>query len=115
MQNTIQELRTAYIIGGVIFCLYALPLMRRRVKPNLLFGIVRTARIISNPDLWYSVNAYAARLLFLLSSLLILIAVLLATIPNFSADSYLFCCIIYVLLASILMWRAILRYMNSVS
>jgi SdpI/YfhL protein family len=115
MPYSIQEIRVAYILGGLILCLYSVPFIRRSIRPNYLFGIVRTRAVVANPAHWYAINAYAARLLFLLSSLVILIAVLLAAIPGLSSDNYFIGCVAFTFCGVVFIWRATLRYMKSLS
>jgi hypothetical protein len=40
----------------------SLPMIRRRVKPNSVYGL-RTAKTLSNERIWYDANAYAGRML----------------------------------------------------
>jgi uncharacterized membrane protein len=56
------------LVGSALSCLLSLPLIRRRVPPNLVYGY-RTRATLSDEALWYEANAYFGRK-FLLASLL---------------------------------------------
>jgi hypothetical protein len=50
----------ACVLVGVL----CLPLLLQKVPPNLLYGF-RTARTLSNPDIWYPANAFSAKAMLL--------------------------------------------------
>ena len=52
-----------YISLGLLSAALAVPLMRRKVGPNSLYGF-RVRRTLEDPKVWYDANAYAGRCLF---------------------------------------------------
>ncbi|HPF36255.1 MAG TPA: SdpI family protein [Candidatus Krumholzibacteria bacterium] len=53
---------------GLLFMGIALPLLRRRVKPNHLYGL-RTPETLADEAVWYEANARSARDLLALGAL----------------------------------------------
>jgi uncharacterized membrane protein len=49
-----------FIGVGVLLALLGIPLMRRRIAPNALYGF-RTPTTLSRPTIWYEVNARCGR------------------------------------------------------
>lgn len=47
---------------GALFIAIAIPLIRRRIPPNLYCGF-RTKKTLSSPDIWYPANEYMGKLL----------------------------------------------------
>jgi uncharacterized membrane protein len=52
-----------YVSLGLLSAALAVPLMRRKVAPNSLYGF-RTRRTLEDPRVWYDANAFAGRCLF---------------------------------------------------
>lgn len=75
-----------FVATGVLFVGLSIPLIRRRVKPNRLYGF-RTSRTLSDERIWYEANAYAGRALLAVGSGYVVVCVLLyfALRPNFVA------------------------------
>lgn len=44
-----------FALVGVLFVGLSIPLIQRRVPPNRYYGF-RTAKTLSNPEVWYKVN-----------------------------------------------------------
>ena len=65
----------------------AVPLMRRWVAPNPLYGF-RTPRTLAEPRVWYDANAQAGRYLFRASVLSGLAVSLLALVPGLDPDAF---------------------------
>src|SRR5579875_1055107 len=49
---------------GMLCVVLAIPLLQRRVPPNLLYGF-RTPKTLRNEAIWYQANAYAGKPLLL--------------------------------------------------
>ena len=64
-----------------------LPLARRRVRPNGLYGL-RTPATFAHEQVWYDANALCGRDLMILGSLLILLAGGLPSVVALSSRSY---------------------------
>src|SRR4051795_2754926 len=52
-----------HVSAGVLTASLAVPLMRRKVGPNPLYGF-RVRRTLEDPRVWYDANAFAGRCLF---------------------------------------------------
>src|SRR3954469_24111479 len=52
-----------YVSSGLLSTALAVPLMRRNIAPNSLYGF-RVRRTLEDPKVWYDANAYAGRCLF---------------------------------------------------
>ena len=52
-----------HVSAGLLTASLAVPLMRRKVGPNALYGF-RVRRTMENPAIWYDANAFAGRCLF---------------------------------------------------
>ncbi len=50
-----------FVTVGLLIVGLSVPLMRRRVKPNYLYGF-RTPKTMSSEQVWYEANAYAGRM-----------------------------------------------------
>jgi hypothetical protein len=49
-----------YSFGGLLLAGLSVPLILHKIPPNGLYGF-RIPATLNNPDLWYTVNAYAGR------------------------------------------------------
>ncbi len=76
-----------FVGSGVLLSLIAIPLMQRRVRPNLWYGF-RVRQTLDNPDIWYAANAYAGRRLFWLGVVTIVAAIGLYAVPGLTLDGY---------------------------
>lgn len=47
---------------GLLTAAMAVPLIRRKIKPNALYGF-RVRKTLEDPGLWYEANAYAGKCL----------------------------------------------------
>jgi hypothetical protein len=52
-----------HVSAGLLTASLAVPLMRRKVGPNALYGF-RVRRTLEDPAIWYDANAFAGRCLF---------------------------------------------------
>ena len=68
-------------LGCALLCvLLARPLIRRRIKPNHLYG-VRFARAFTSEEAWYAVNEYGGRRLVFWSLLVAAAGVVALIVP----------------------------------
>ena len=70
-----------FIACGVFQMAVTMPMIRRRVKPNPLYGF-RTPKTLSNEQVWYDANAYAGWLLFASGAAQVIVAVALVFTPG---------------------------------
>lgn len=76
-----------FVGSGLVLIGISIPLIQRRIKPNYWYGF-RTRRTLSDPVLWYDVNAYAGKR-FLVSGIISTIAaIVLYFIPGLTVDGY---------------------------
>jgi uncharacterized membrane protein len=74
-----------FIATGVVMIALAIPLMRRRVKPNSIYGL-RIPATFADEWVWYEANARSGRDLMVLGFLLIATPIILALIPGVTPD-----------------------------
>ena len=77
----------ALALTGALFVALAIPLMRRKIPPNGLYGL-RINATFANDRVWYEANAASGRDLALLGVLLLSLAVALP-LAGLSQDVYL--------------------------
>ncbi len=76
-----------YAFFGLLLAVFAVPLIKRKVKPNWLYGF-RVPQTMSDPDVWYAVNAHFGRRMLVAGLATALAAVLLYRVPTLDVDSY---------------------------
>lgn len=86
-----QTLMYFYVCSGLLLAALSLPLMRRKIKPNGLYGF-RNKATMENPEVWYKVNHYSGQRLFIAGIGIALTAVLCYVWPGLSmtVDGYAF-------------------------
>ena len=72
-----------FVAVGALYIGLAIPLMRRRIPPNGLYGL-RVPATFADESVWYDANARAARHLAILGGIQIVLAL---TAPLFDSDS----------------------------
>jgi uncharacterized membrane protein len=72
---------------GVLLLGLSIPLVRRRVKPNALYGL-RVPATFADEWVWYEANARSGRDLMVLGVVQIALALLLALVPGITEDEY---------------------------
>jgi hypothetical protein len=105
-------LMITFVVSGLFLAAVCVPLMLDRIPPNGLYGF-RLKKTMENPDIWYPVNRYSGRRLFLASLLLVLAAVGFAQIPGITMDVYSYAVLATWLVLFALAIVSSIRYMNS--
>jgi len=82
-----ETIRALYLIFGLLLALFAVPLIKRKVKPNWIYGF-RVPQTLNDPVLWYAVNAHFGRRLLVIGLATALAALLLYPMPGLDVDSY---------------------------
>lgn len=82
-----ETLMTVYIAGGFLLIIISVPLIRRMIKPNPFYG-VRISQTLNKPSIWYEVNQYFGKQLFLIGIIIIFSAVIFSLIPRITVDAY---------------------------
>lgn len=76
-----------FIATGVLLIGLSVPLIRRRVAPNALYGL-RIPATLSDDWVWYEANARSGRDLFGLGCAQVLAAIGLSVVPGITVDEY---------------------------
>jgi uncharacterized membrane protein len=93
-----------YVFVGLLLIAVAVPLIRGRVRRNLLYGF-RTPKTLSDDSIWFPANEYAGRKFLKAGVITSAAAVVLDLIPGLTTPGYLLWCA-GVMLAAIL-WSTI--------
>jgi hypothetical protein len=80
-------LMVMYVGIGLLLSAISVPLILRRIGPNLIYGF-RVKQTLEDPEVWYGVNAYAGKGLFLDGLITVIAALVLALVPGISVDRY---------------------------
>ena len=62
-----------FAICGLVFVIISIPLILEKIPPNRWYGF-RTEKTLSNSEIWYRINKYTGKDLFIVGILLLLIA-----------------------------------------
>ena len=76
-----------YVGIGLLLSAISVPLILRRIGPNLIYGF-RVKQTLEDPEVWYDVNAYAGKGLFVDGLITVIAAMVLALVPGISVDRY---------------------------
>ena len=87
-----QLLLLMYCSAGILLAILSIPLMRRKIPPNGLYGF-RTQKTIDNPELWYLVNQYSAQRMFWTAVAFVVTALGLYILPGIGLDDYAMGCL----------------------
>ncbi len=93
-----------FVLVAALFISLAIPLLRRSVPPNYLYG-VRTRAALSDPAVWYETNVQGGRDLVTVAILLLVMAGGLLLVPGLSVDAYVFSCTGVLILGTL--WLAV--------
>src|SRR5258706_252319 len=99
-----------FVLAGGMFVGISLPLIQKRIKPNLWYGF-RVPKTLNNLDIWYAANAYMARRMILVGVLTVAAAVLLTPlglIPGCGMECY--TCICTAIMMVGLTWTVIASF-----
>lgn len=65
----------------------SIPMILGKVPPNPIYGF-RTRKTLSDPEIWYDVNEFAGKLMFVWGGVMAVAAIVLDRIDGMSIDSY---------------------------
>jgi uncharacterized membrane protein len=85
--NPLTLLMVLFASMGVVLVAISIPLIQRRIKPNYWYGF-RTRRTLSDPTVWYEVNAYAGKRLLISGVITTAAAIMLYFVPGLTVDGY---------------------------
>jgi hypothetical protein len=81
-----------YCAAGVLLAGLSIPLIRRKVPPNGLYGF-RIEKTMNNPELWYLVNQYSAKRMLWTAIAFVVTALGLYFVTGISLDNYAMFCL----------------------
>jgi uncharacterized membrane protein len=90
-------LASVFTAVGALFIGLAIPLMRRRVPPNALYGL-RVPATFADEWVWYEANAQSGRDLFVLGWIELVYAGLLPLLPHMTMEKYALANVAYMLI-----------------
>lgn len=93
-------LSSAFTAVGALFIGLALPLMRRRVPPNSLYGL-RVPATFADEWVWYEANAQCGRDLIVLGAVEILLALFLTLLPGVTLEKYVLANVTFLLVGTL--------------
>ena len=99
-----------YSLLGLLFMGLALPLIQKRVKPNLWYGF-RVPKTLRDERIWYKANAYSGVTMFLAGIAITLGALVLAPLAwllHLGVGGYVLCCTVVIM--GSLTWSVILSF-----
>ena len=88
--------------AGLLTIALGIPLLRRRVRPNRLYGL-RTRATLGNEAVWYEANARLGRGQVVLGTGVLLLAWGLPLLPDLSAEIYTLFCLGWLVLGSLVL------------
>ena len=101
-----------FVISGSVLAGVSIPLILERIPPNGLYGF-RVRKTMENPQIWYPVNKFAGKRLFLASLVITLAAVGVFFIPNLRIEVYSYAILGIWLIVFTSVIVSTVRYMNS--
>jgi hypothetical protein len=82
-----ETLLVLFMCSGFILVGLAIPLIRGKIGPNPWYGF-RVRRTLSDPAVWYAVNAYSAKRILVVGVVNIVSAVVLYSVPKIDVAVY---------------------------
>jgi hypothetical protein len=101
-----------YLLFGLLLIGLSVPLMRGKVPPNSWYGF-RIRLTLDNPDIWYPVNAWAARRLLVAGLVTVFAALFTPLIPETALPAYSLLISIFLVVSVLLILAFGIRYARS--
>ena len=76
-----------YAAIGLLLILVAIPLIRKKIKPNHLYGF-RVPQTLNDPEVWYATNAHAGKRMVAAGICTALAAIGFYYVPGITVDAY---------------------------
>ncbi|HQE94069.1 MAG TPA: SdpI family protein [Anaerolineae bacterium] len=74
-----------FVCTGLLLVGLSIPLLRRRIKPNGLYGF-RTLKTLGDECIWYESNAYAGKWLLISGAIHTVVSLVLYFVPSYRAN-----------------------------
>jgi uncharacterized membrane protein len=103
-----------YVSSGLLSAALAVPLMRRKVAPNSLYGF-RVRRTLEDPKVWYDANAFAGRCLFGFGIGTAIACLALYFLPAIDPVAYAVACLLIVLVGLAVSLALSFRFLNQLT
>ena len=102
------------VCTGLLLVGLSIPLMLRRIKPNLWYGL-RVRKTLSDERIWYASNAYMAKWLLMLGIIHTVVSFILYFVPTFRADlnAYAATCGVIFMVGFVIMIVLSFRYLRA--
>jgi len=101
-----------FLVMSLVMALISIPLIARRVEPNLFYGF-RVRRTLGNREVWFDVNEYFAWRLLVIGAVEALASIGFYAVPGISADAYALSVLAIFTVAFMMAMTQTVRYMNS--
>ena len=99
------------ISSGLLSAALAVPLMRRQVAPNSLYGF-RVRRTLDDPEVWYDANAFAGRCMFGFGLGTGVACLALYFVPAIDPVAYAVACLVIFLVGLVVSLTLSFRFLN---
>jgi hypothetical protein len=107
-----ETLLILYLVIGLVSVGISLPLIARKIPPNLWYGF-RIRKTLEDANIWYAVNEYFGRRLLVVSVIFSVTSLLLYFLPGISVDTYALSTLLVFLVAFTIAMMQSWRYMTS--
>ena len=87
-----QTILVLYVAIGLLLILVAIPLIRKKIKPNHLYGF-RVPQTLNDPEVWYATNAFAGKRMIAAGICTVLAALGFYLVPGITVDTYAWACL----------------------
>ncbi len=101
-----------FLVLGLVTALISVPLIARRVEPNLIYGF-RVRRTLENRALWLDVNEFFGWRLLVTSIVQILASFCLYVVPGISVEAYTLSVLVAFAVVFSLGMNQTMRFLNS--
>jgi uncharacterized membrane protein len=97
-----QSRQMMFVAAGLLLVLLAIPLVRRRVRPNQWYGL-RLRATFADEHIWYDANAASGREMVVFGTVFTLVALLLPYAPGMTDSTYSLVCAGLLLIGSLVL------------
>jgi hypothetical protein len=75
------------LIVGILMMIVSLPMIDNKIKPNRYYGF-RVKKTLENPEIWYKVNEYSGKRMFVVGMVISLGSMGISLIPKITPQQY---------------------------
>lgn len=101
-----------FLLMSLIMALISIPLIMRKVEPNLFYGF-RIRKTLENRELWFDVNEFFAWHLLIISGMEAFASIGLYILPGINPELYALSVMVVFIVAFTMAMSQTMRYMNS--